>query len=291
MKKLLLDFNNLSIRTLLSNHEIDWSSGDYSFHRHLVLNTIFSNIKKFKPDEVILAIDDIRNWRKKAYPEYKANRKLIRDASDFDWASYFTYIEEYIEELKILPFKIMRVPYAEADDIIGVLSKYFLTDENIIVTSDKDYIQLLQYKQNKIYDPIKKDFVKESNPYHSLQVKIIMGDKGDNVPAIKDRVGEKTAMKILAENTLTELLMDDTIKSNYQRNELLISFDRIPAPLQKEIIRQYDLTEINENPVDYYAWMVRHKLRQLSDKASLYIPILNNLKIKGTSKEDLSVIF
>lgn len=281
MKKLYIDFNNLSIRCLFANTKVDHVSENFQFHKHLVFNTIFSNIKKFEPDEVILAVDSQKNWRKKVYSEYKANRKLARDASDFDWPTYFTYISEYIDELKTMPFKILQVSFAEADDIIGVLSKHSSADINIVVTADKDYIQLLQHKHIQLFDPIKKKFIIDKDPLRTLKIKVIMGDKGDNVPAIKPRTGEKTAIKILDTN-LEELLQDEKIKENYNRNEILVSFDKIPVVLQKVILKQYEECIIDDAPVDYFKWMVKHRLREISERASHIIPVLNQLRLNNS---------
>ena len=117
-----------------------------------------------------------------------------------------------------------------------------------------------------------------------------MGDKGDNIPAIKDRVGIKTAIKIFETGQLDELLEDEEIKAKYDRNEKLISFEKIPVVLIKEIIRQYDESDLNEEPVDYFKWMVKHKLRAISENASTIIPVLNRLRTKN-SEEGLNALF
>ena len=266
-KKLLIDFNNLAIRTLFASHNHDWATEGFSFHKHLVLNTLISDIKKFDPDEVILAVDDIRNWRKKVYPEYKANRKIQREALDFDWDAYFNHINIFTESLKLLPFKILTVPYTEADDIIAVLSKYFINTENIIVSSDRDYIQLLQYKQNKLWNPIDKKFIICDSPLKALEIKKIIGDSGDNVPAIKPRMGEKTAIKLLETGKFQELLdSDKQIKENYIRNSRMISLSEIPDIIQKEIVKRYQEYQMSET-VSCFNWLSSHGLRALMDKA------------------------
>lgn len=286
-RRLLIDFNNLSIRNLFADTKTDHVKENFAFHKHLVLTSILSSLKKFNPFEVLLAVDDVANWRKLVYPKYKANRKVMRDASDFDWKAYYKYIDEFLKDLKELPFKILKVSYTEADDIIAVLSKKFYDKENIIVTADKDYIQLLKYSNNKLFDPIKKKFIEDKNPFQSLQIKLLTGDKGDNVPSVRDRMGEKTAFKILESGQLNELLKDETFNKNFIRNKKLISFEEIPETVQKAIIKTYDEYKLKTGPQDYYSWFIKHRLRKLSEDLSIYLPILNDLKNKKESGDAL----
>src|SRR4030067_419694 len=280
--KLLIDFNHLAIRTLFAPNGMDKNSEEFfPFHKHLVLSTIFSNIKKFEPTEVILAVDDKQNWRKKVYPEYKANRKLARDASEFSWDKYFIYMDEFLDSITDLPFKVLRVPFCEADDVIAVISKYH-QQTCTIVTSDSDYIQLLQYKHIKLYDPLKKKFIEDKDPLKTLKIKIIKGDSGDNIPGIKTRVGEKTAIKLIENNELDNFLKDDIINNNYNRNEKLISFNHIPSVVQKEILNKYNNYTFKKEHLDYHSWFVNHKLRDLTSKLQVLVPVLKKLESKST---------
>jgi len=279
MKKILyIDFPHLSIRTFLApvpNQK--WGVLDIGFHKHMIMTSLFYNINKFKPDEVVLAVDDINNWRKKVYPEYKAHRKVKREADDIDWDSYFKHVAEFVEELKTFPFKILKVPYCEADDIIGVLAATNSSTENVIITSDKDYVQLLKYKNNSLYDPIKKKFIKEKYPVRALKIKIIMGDSGDNIPAIRNRVGEKTAIKILDKGLLPEMLKEADIKKQFDINKRIISFDYIPDLLKKKILDTYHAYSF-ENVGGYYDWAVRHNLPNISSRIGNFQDIFEKMK-------------
>lgn len=286
MCRLLIDFNHLAIRTLFANTKVNWNES-FAFHKHLVLNTIFSNIKNFEPSEVVLAIDDRKNWRKKVYIDYKANRKLQRDASDFPWEKYFEHIEEFLESMKELPLKVIKVPFTEADDIIAVLSKHNEHQKNIILTSDSDYKQLLQYPQNRIYDPLKKKFMEEKEPLKCLKIKIVAGDSGDNIPSIKPRIGEKTAIKLIDTGQLETLLKEEEINKNYTRNEKLIDFQYIPIIIQKEILNKYIAYKFNDKPLDYHTWFVRHQLRELTGKLQTIVPMLMKLNKKEVEMTNL----
>lgn len=288
--RLLVDLNNLNIRTLFAGHGVNWEKEGYGFHRHLVLNTLFANIRKFNPCEIILCIDAVKtSWRKKVYSEYKANRKLLRDASDFDWSSYFEHINIFVEDLKFLPFKVIQVPYSEADDIIAVLSKNLSDSENIVLSSDSDFIQLLKNPHVKIFDPLKNKYVTDKDPDRTLHIKIIQGDSGDNIPAIKERVGEKTAIKLLDTGALGPLLESSSeIRDKYERNKTLISFDYIPNAIGKLVLDTYHSYPVNKEPRDYYRWFIEHKLRKLVDDFSKIHPLLKKLERR---EDEMSKLF
>ena len=75
----------------------------------------------------------------------------------------------------------------------------------------------------------------------AMMLKIITGDKSDNIPGIKYRFGPKTAYKLLSEGdgkqNLQDMLdKDPAVKVAFNRNRKLIAFSEIPAKLQQEIV-------------------------------------------------------
>jgi 5'-3' exonuclease len=262
---LFLDFNNLTIRGLLQDPTMFSNPNpEFSQHKHVLLGMIFSNIEKFEPDEVICAVDDQRNWRKKVYSEYKANRKEKRDKDVFPWDKYYEHINSFTEGIKQnFPLKFLQVPYAEADDTIAVLANHFTDSSNIIVTTDSDYIQLLHRKNNRIWNPLKKVWLDDKDPLKTLHIKIISGDGGDNVPGIKPRVGPKTAIKLIDTGNLETLLKEDEYRLAYERNRRLIDWNYIPDALKKEILRRYDtLPPLNDfNSMNVLRFFIEHGMR------------------------------
>jgi len=157
------------------------------FFYHLMLNSLI-HIRKLKPDdEIILAIDDRHYWRKEYYPLYKAQRKGIREESEIDFNVFFEKLNKFVELLdKCFPYYVIKVENAEADDIIGVLSKQF-KNKVIIVTSDKDMKQALLYGA-KVYDPIKKEYLslKDDEVKIFKELHYLLGDKSDNIPNVME---------------------------------------------------------------------------------------------------------
>ena len=266
---LMIDLNNMAIRALFSDREmINNPSPDFALHKHQLINSIFNNIRKYQPDEIILAIDDRKNWRKSVYADYKANRKEKRDADIFPWDQYYAYMDEFLPTIKaIFPFKMLQVPYCEADDTIAVIAKHLTTSKNIIITSDSDYIQLLKLPNVEIFDPFKNKVLTESDPHKCLMVKILSGDAGDNVPNIRPRLGPKTAEKILANNELEELLKDEELNKAFIRNRMLIDWDYIPNVAKKSILDAYNSYPalVQVNAMQIMNFFINHRLRKLND--------------------------
>ena len=200
------------------------------------------HIKNYKIDDIIWIQDDSRSniWRTKIYPEYKTNR--VDCVSKSDVVFCYTYNEFLPKFFKKNNLKNIKISGAEADDIIAVTTKY-LSKKNInsvVVTSDTDFLQLLN-KNTILVDLKLKELQYKLSPQEDLEIKIIRGDKSDNIPPIKSRIGEKTAIKYLQDEKLfNELLKESDVKKQYELNKLLIDFNNIPDKINKEIINKLD---------------------------------------------------
>jgi DNA polymerase I len=196
------------------------------------------HMKKLNIDEMIWAQDDSTQnvWRTKLYPEYKAGRdENITCKSDQVFT--FTYNEFLPKFFKQHKIKTIKEKTAEADDIIAIASKYFSEQGHnvFIVSSDTDLVQLVNDKV-KIFDLKMKEVAPKISPEMDLKLKIIIGDKSDNIPAIKPKVGKKTGEKLLNDNNkLTELLKDESVNQRFIMNKLLIDLNMIPEVLRKKI--------------------------------------------------------
>lgn len=134
---ILVDFNQISYACILE-HLASTKQADASIPmvRHMMLNTLRSNVKKFKREfgEVVVAYDAKTYWRRDYFPHYKANRKKARAASPFNWASIFLCLDELQNELKTnLMYKVICVEGAEADDIIGHLAMVYAPAGKVLI--------------------------------------------------------------------------------------------------------------------------------------------------------------
>jgi len=281
-KILLIDNHNLFHRCLFVANAECPEDIEFNYWKHLVTNNIFQSIKYFNPNKVIFASDSHSKsyWRKEIYPEYKGQRKELKEKSSIDFDKFYAMLNVFTKEFReaFTNCYYLEISRCEADDIIAIISKKIHhNDQVIVITSDNDMVQLMTNPNVKIHDPIKKAFKKSVNPKIDLEIKILTGDSGDNIDNVKRRLGEKTAIKILNEgldkfldetekkakeitdyyqvngeestikkfkikdaDNLKDVLSDVDIKCKYNRNRQLIDFDYIPNEISDVIINTYN---------------------------------------------------
>lgn len=238
--------------------------------RHMVLNTIRSYARKFKNEygDIILCADDRKYWRRDYFPNYKANRKKHREESDIDWDVIFGMLNKIRDEIeKNLPYRFLRVEGAEADDIIGVLTKES-NEKVLIVSGDKDFQQLQKYDYVKQYSPNLSKFVSPDNAEEFLAEHILRGDKGDGIPNIlsgDDVIVDGDRQKPMRRSTLNKYINGvdkyDNYYRNYVRNKTLIDLDEIPEEVNLRILKAFDESEPPSGKLLPY--MMKHSLKEL----------------------------
>ena len=186
-------------------------------------------------------------WRMEHLPSYKSNR----DTDDVFLGGPF-FAKAYNENLfqkggaKI----IFNYPQLEADDCLAIVSKNILEkfpNANInIITSDMDYLQLA--KENvSLYDlKFKKLTERKSSfndPKKDLFIKIITGDKSDNIKGVFKKCGVKTACKYYDNETLFQekLEKEEGAKERYALNKKIIDFNEIPIEIINNFKQKYNL--------------------------------------------------
>ena len=113
------------------------------------------------------------------------NRKKGREKDNFDWDSIFGLLNSIKSEFKeILPYKFVEVYGAEDDDIIATLCKEYQDQKTMIISGDKDFIQLQKYENVSQYSPILKKMVNGHNPDTYIKEHILKGDSSDGVPNV-----------------------------------------------------------------------------------------------------------
>ena len=197
---LAIDFNNVAYSSY-------YGTKLFNSH-HMNVNAIkgfFYKVKGLKdtvdPDYIVFASDLSRakTFRRKLFPPYKAQRK----SSDPDIYNQMKYISQ-ISALMGIP--IINNELYEADDILGMLSK-FAEDDNmnmVIASSDRDLYQLVS-DYVCIYPPrigseiIDMTYLEDHyhlTPLQWIDLKILQGDHSDNIPGIRG-IGNKTALELM----------------------------------------------------------------------------------------------
>jgi 5'-3' exonuclease len=250
--------------------------------RHMILNSIRTIRSKFHSEygELVIACDDKKYWRRDVFPYYKAHRKKAREASELDWNAIFSCLNKVREELKeFFPYKTIQVDGAEADDIIGTLChEYGLElkpseyEKILILSGDKDFVQLQVYANVEQYDPIRKKWIKHSNPKAYLKEHIARGDRGDGVPNMlsKDDCLIVGRQKPLRRKFLDTMLESDTpelseeLLRNYKRNQQLVDLTFTPDTIRESVLDKYLNIEVNKRD-KLFGYFVNYKLKNLME--------------------------
>ena len=223
--------------------------------RHMILNSIRSYNVKFKNEfgEMIIACDAGNNWRRQIFPYYKANRRKSREKSEINWTAVFETMNKVRDELKeFFPYRVIRVDGAEADDVIGTLAQtYGNTNEKILILSgDKDFVQLQSYMNVQQFDPVQKKWRKTNDVDKFIKEHIIRGDIGDGVPnflSSDDTFVVGARQKPISQKKLDSWLTmdpkdfcDEKMLRGYLRNQQLVDLNFIPEDIRSEVIVQYE---------------------------------------------------
>jgi hypothetical protein len=241
----------------------------------MVLNSLRGYNLKFKQEygTAILCADGADPWRRDIFPNYKFKRKQNREESSIDWNALFTMIGEIRDEIaKNFPYIVLHIDKVEADDIIAVLVKENHDKEKImIISGDKDFIQLHKYPNVKQYAPIQKKFIESDDPKNFLHEQVIKGDRSDGIPNIlsaDDVFVTGTKQRPINKKRLEEWANIDTIplgsetKKYYERNKKLIDLDEIPGHIYNDINSKYKNYKVNDRTL-LLTYFIENKLKTL----------------------------
>ena len=273
---IIIDMNQISLASVMMNFHMTKSEElEEDMIRHMILNSIRMYRIMFKEEygEVILTYDSRHYWRRDIFPQYKQNRKKGRENDTKDWDKIFGLLNAIKSEFReILPYKYVEVYGAEADDVIGTLCKEYQDQKVMIISGDKDFIQLQKYKNVKQYSPILKKYVNGHNPDTYIKEHILKGDSSDGVPNVLSP--DHTFVEGLRQRPLSkkkieawlnsETGMSEEVKRNYQRNHKLINLDNTPDDLQKSILDTFNEAPSGDRS-KILTYFIENKLKELTD--------------------------
>ncbi|WP_237037491.1 DNA polymerase I [Mediannikoviicoccus vaginalis] len=207
MKKkfMIIDGSSLIFRAFYAIRHLTTKDGIFTNGVYGFLSMYYKAIDMYKPDHIAVVLDKSGpTFRVEEYKDYKANR----DKAPSELSSQFGILKDILQAMNVC---YEEESGYEADDIAGTLSKKASKEgyEVLLVTGDRDYLQLIDENVNVILT-VKgitqtKRFgieeVKEKygvTPIELIDVKGLMGDSSDNIPGVPG-VGEKTALKLIKE--------------------------------------------------------------------------------------------
>lgn len=239
---LIVDLNNLVWITRfaqkLDKNKVEEGARELIFTRTIEAINIF--YKKYNAQGVILAVDSPNVWRKEIYEDYK--KKDMDDMYRDVVKEVITNIVDYCKNnTTILPIKVDK---AEGDDIIAVATRTLSEDlKKVIISSDKDFVQLLKNPNTVLFSPTQDKERTSEDPDYDLFVKCIRGDSGDNIYSAFPRVREKRLKEAYEDpveynNVMNTVRKDEQlVKDVYDFNRKLIDLNLQPSHLENEIMQ------------------------------------------------------
>ena len=256
---ILVDANQIAISHLMVRQKIEDGINIDSIRRSII--RVLARIqKKFGPEygQMVLCYDDKNYWRSQVFPYYKKNRKQERETSKYDWDMVFSVLNRIRDEIRrYLPYYVIQVQGAEADDVIATLAKSTASDKILVLSADKDFIQLQRDTRVKQYDPIRNRWIEHEDPIHYLQEHIVRGDRSDGIPNIltcDDAIVNGKAQKKMSKEKISALAsmkpedFTNYIRlRNWKRNSELIDFSNIPSSIRNNIIMKFTKYRLNKS--------------------------------------------
>ena len=270
---LIFDLSNLAF--IIHHSVLKKNNGDFS--KEYLLFRIIQTIKyialEYKADGIIVACDSPNVWRREFFPEYKAHRDKLRDPYYDDVKEVIIDLAKFFNEYTLIP--ALSVSQAEADDIIAVICQTSI-HKNVIVSSDKDFIQLIDHK-TKLYSPtLKKERETEDKEFELFE-KCIRGDRGDNIPSAFPNVRKVRLKKAWDDDknnnsyemvNLMETIKDDVkVKDAFERNKKLIDLTQQPELVKNKIITSINNIAVKKyNNLKLLRFIGEHDLKGVSDE-------------------------
>lgn len=200
-KFVVIDGNSILYRAFYALPSLMQANGNYTNAVYGFANMIIKVINDIKPTHLAVAFDvSKKTFRNEIYAEYKGTRKPMPD-------ELRSQIQPVKTMLSLMKIKTIEKENIEADDIIGTLSKKFDNTDVIIVTGDRDSLQLVSenvvvYLNKKGLSDVKimnLDAMNEEygmTPDSFLHLKALQGDNSDNIPGVPG-IGPKTAIELI----------------------------------------------------------------------------------------------
>ena len=217
----LIDGHNVLYRTFFGLPRLSAPDGTPT---NVVLGTariLLKILREEKPFAIAAVFDSPGTTpRHELFPEYKANRLKVPE----ELLAQVPVVKEVVDALGV---PRIEVPGAEADDIIGTLSR--LAEERgmevVIISSDKDLYQLVS-KKVRIRDGLKERTVGVEQvletfgvgPERVAELLALAGDPSDNIPGVPG-IGEKTASGLIREFGTVENLLAHTDRLKGKQRE------------------------------------------------------------------------
>lgn len=314
-RALILDINNLLYRTFFaySKESIEILVG---MCHHGALWSMLSFYKQYPADEIVIAFDDY-SWRK-AYTTdnsdcithlpYKGHRrKNLTESEKEKFQIFDEHVNSFYEMLRDeTSLLVLRSKYLEADDLIARYVTNNPDMERIIISSDKDYLQLLTDDSITLIDPATKTARTlekwDNDPEYFMFEKCFRGDTSDNVMSAYPRVRSTKIKAAYTDAYIRENLMEHTFtkiinlpdgameertfltRDVFEENKLLMDLSAQPDVIKELMDAEIARAEENRNKFNYFRFLKfcsKHQLENIIKNIDEFTPLLSNRQRRG----------
>lgn len=309
-KILVFDISNMLYRTFFVNklkHSVEESAG---LAHHAALITLNKYFRTFKPHRVVMAFDR-SSWRKVYTSDeelcisskpYKGNRRQNMTPAEKEMFAKFTKHLEDFEDMMSRKTSVvcLAADGLEADDLMAGVVEMFPDDEVILVSADKDLVQLLRNPNVKLIDPatgddrrvmLNEDFGGDVDYF--MFEKCIRGDAGDNVQSAFPGVRKTRIQKAYKDAFEKVNLMNETwsigepgtdeykeyvVKELFAENELLMDLTAQPDIIKDKI--KQTIEQAFDDPGSYshfhfLKFLGKYELKKIAEQVDNFVPMLS----------------
>lgn len=321
MKRLVIDTSNLLWRVASAQGKYGSAStpeDQAGLSMHVALNTLKSFYRKVKPDQIAVAFEGGDNWRKEYTKSqtcqskrvYKANR--VRDDSMIPFFELIRSFEQLVRHHTSLV--CLSHSRLEGDDLIAGFAQHYSAkgDEVVILSGDKDFIQLLKLPGVSLMNPddgelrgIDKKTGKKIDPHFFMFEKALRGDAGDNVMSAFPRVRSTRIEKAFTnEYDRTNLFNETWVFSDpssgeqrtfrvgdlFEENMMLMNLEKQPEEIRQLITQTIEHAALNHGNFSLFEMQKfcgKFGLKKISEEITHFIELFS-LNGKATAKPEVS---
>lgn len=299
MKRMVVDTANLLFRVAAAHGKYGpqgTPEEKAGLAMHIALNTLNKYYKKFKPDQLVVTFESAKNWRKTYTSSeecvskrlYKGNR--VKDASMEPFFELIKSFEELVRNHTAVA--CLSAPTLEGDDLFGGFVQRFAEQypEDTIygISGDRDFVQLLKYKNFILIDPNDGKPRTCDDPKYFMFEKCFRGDAGDNVMSAYPRLFKtKIAKAFTDEYALTQLMNHEwnftdpetgevtnyKVGKLFEENKLLMDLEAQPPHIRKLIDETLDHELQNHGKFSHFHFTKfcgKFGLTQIADNAQTF---------------------
>jgi hypothetical protein len=309
-----IDISNMLYRTFYANIK-EHDDILISMCHHSALTSLQYLNKKYQPDEIV-AIFDSHSWRKEytkyasiSHKKYKGQRRQNLTKKEQEQLEVFdSHINEFYEYLRDhTSLIVLKHNLLECDDLVAGFVDAYPYDNHVIISSDKDFMQLLNHPNVKLIEPDKekeRTLLEWNFDYeHFMFEKCLRGDIGDNVQSSYPRLRKKAIdeayagdnfqlTNIMAHEFDVEVYDDDgnlkvhhyKTKELFEENLLLMGLRNQPTEIKTimiNCIKKAMETRGKFNLIQFIKFCGKHQLERISANGKAFTKMLNTNSLVG----------